>query len=156
MNEPVLAIPVPLNSKTAENLKKAFGAESRSNDRYMYFASVAEAAHDSTSAAHFKKVADDKHKFAQGHLKELIKGGIGDPDTGKPSASLDQVLETAIADEMTKSAEMYSLMAHEATVDNLPHIADWFIELEKIERMHAQEFRDLLKRWHEANGTTAP
>lgn len=156
MKEPVLAIPVPLNSKTAENLKKAFGAESRSNDRYMYFASVAEAASDSTTAEKFKKIAEDKHRFAQGHLKELIKGGIGDPDTGKPSGDLSQVLETALEDEMKKSAEMYSLMAHEASAENLPHLAAWFIELEKIERNHAQEFRDLLKRYHEAQGTKWP
>ena len=97
-----LAIPVALDSKTAANLKLAFAAEARSNDRYHYFATVAEKYEDANATACFKQIAEDKHMFAQGHLKEAIKGGLGDPDTGKPSMSLTQVLETAIVSEMQK------------------------------------------------------
>jgi len=70
-----LAVPVALDSKTAANLKLAFAAEARSNDRYHYFATVAEKHKDVNAAAYFKKIAEDKHTFAQGHIKEAILGG---------------------------------------------------------------------------------
>jgi len=149
MSEPVLAIPVPRDSKTAENLKTAFAAESRSNDRYHYFAQVAENAKDSQALAAFKAVAEDKHKFAQGHLKEHIKGGLGDPDSGKPSMDLYQVLDTAIAVELDKGWKMYSQMAEDARNENLPHLEEWFKTLASQTDRHRQVFEDLIKTYRD-------
>ncbi len=149
MSEPVLAIPVPRDSKTAENLKTAFAAEARSNDRYHYFAQVAEQAKDSQALAAFKAVAEDKHRFAQGHLKEHIKGGLGDPDTGKPSMDISQVLETATAVELEKSWKMYSQMAEDAKIDNLPHLEEWFKSLAISSDRHRQVFEDLIKTYRD-------
>lgn len=146
----VLAIPVPLEGKTAANLKLAFSAEARSNDRYHYFATVAEKYEDANATAYFKQIAEDKHTFAQGHLKEAIKGGLGDPDTGKPSMSLTQVLETAIVSEMQKSAEMYTKYADDAREENLPHLAEWFTELSRRSFAHKKSFEDLLKYYDPA------
>jgi rubrerythrin len=140
-----LAIPVALDSKTAANLKLAFAAEARSNDRYHYFATIAEKHKDANAAAYFKKIAEDKHMFAQGHIKEAILGGLGDPDTGKPSAHITQVLETAIASEMQASAEMYIKYADEARVKKLPHLAEWFTELSRRAASHKKSFEDLLR-----------
>ena len=140
-----LAIPVPLEGKTAANLKLAFAAEARSNDRYHYFATVAEKYEDANATAYFNQIAEDKHTFAQGHLKEAILGGLGDPDTGKPSMSLTQVLETAIVSEMQKSAEMYTKYAADALEEKLPHLAEWFSELSRRSFAHKKSFEDLLK-----------
>ena len=145
-----LAIPVALDSKTAANLKLAFAAEARSNDRYHYFATVAEKHEDANAAAYFKQIAEDKHMFAQGHLKEAIFGGLGDPDTGKPSMHITQVLETAIAAEMQASAEMYTKYADDAREDKLPHLAEWFIELSRRSAAHKKSFEDLLKYYDPA------
>jgi rubrerythrin len=145
-----LAIPVALNSKTAANLKLAFAAEARSNDRYHYFATVAEKYEDANATAYFKQIAEEKHLFAQGHLKEAILGGLGDPDTGKPSMSLTQVLETAIVSEMQKSVEMYTKYADDAREDKLPHLAEWFIELSRRSAAHKKSFEDLLKYYDPA------
>jgi len=140
-----LAIPVPLNGKTAENLKTAFAAEARSNDRYHYFSTVAEKYNDANAVAVFKKIADDKHTFAQGHLQRCIAGGIGDPDTGKPSASISQVLETAIVTELSNSEKIYRQMAEDATQEQLPHLAEWFTELSRNSVIHQKQFEDLLQ-----------
>ena len=145
-----LAIPVPLEGKTAANLKLAFAAEARSNDRYHYFATVAENWKDVNATAYFKQIAEDKHLFAQGHLKEAIKGGLGDPDTGKPSTSLTQVLETAIVSEMQKSSEMYTKYAADALEENLPHLVEWFSELSRRSAAHKKSFEDLLKYYDPA------
>ncbi len=140
-----LAIPVALDSKTAANLKLAFAAEARSNDRYHYFATVANKHEDANAAAYFKQIAEDKHKFAQGHLKEAISGGLGDPDTGKPSMHITQILETAIAAEMQASANIYLKYADDAREDNLPHLVEWFMELSRRSAAHKKSFEDLLK-----------
>ena len=145
-----LAVPVALDSKTAANLKLAFAAEARSNDRYHYFATVAEKHKDANAAAYFKKIAEDKHTFAQGHIKEAILGGLGDPDTGKPSTHITQVLETAIDAEMQASAEMYIKYADDARADNLPHLAEWFSELSRRAASHKKSFEDLL-RYYESD-----
>jgi rubrerythrin len=145
-----LAIPVPLEGKTAANLKLAFAAEARSNDRYHYFATVAEKHKDANAIAYFKQIAEDKHTFAQGHLKEAILGGLGDPDTGKPSMSLTQVLETAIVSEMQKSTEMYTKYADDAREENLPHLVEWFTELSRRSFAHKKSFEDLLKYYDPA------
>ena len=145
-----LAIPVPLESKTAVNLKLAFAAEARSNDRYHYFATVAEKHKDANAEAYFKKIAEDKHQSAQGHLKEAILGGLGDPDTGKPSMSLTQVLETAIASEMQASSHMYKKYAEDALEDKLPHLVEWFGELSRRALAHKKSFEDLLKYYDPA------
>lgn len=149
MSEPVLAIPVPRDSKTAENLKIAFEIEARSNDRFLYFAEVAENAKDSQATTAFKAIAEDKHKYAQGHLKEHIKGGLGDPDSGKPSMDLYQVLDTAIAGELQKSWKMYSQMAEDAKNDNLPHLEQWFNSLATQTDRHRQTFEDLIKAFRD-------
>jgi rubrerythrin len=149
MSEPVLAIPVPGNSKTAENLKTAFAVEARSNDRYHYFAEVAEKAKDSQALAAFKSVAEDKHKFAQGHLREHIKGGLGDPDTGKPSMDIYQVLDTATVVELEKSFKMYSQMADDARNENLPHLEEWFKSLATQSDRHRQVFEDLISTYRD-------
>jgi rubrerythrin len=145
-----LAIPVPLEGKTAANLKLAFAAEARSNDRYHYFATVAEKHEDANATAYFKQIAEDKHTFAQGHLKEAILGGLGDPDTGKPSTHITQVLETAIAAEMQASAEMYIKYANDAREENLLHLAEWFIEVSRRSAAHKKSFEDLLKYYDPA------
>ena len=88
--------------------------------------------------------------FAQGHLKEAIFGGLGDPDTGKPSMHITQVLETAIAAEMQASAEMYTKYADDAREDNLPHLAEWFGELSRRSSAHKKSFEDLLKYYDPA------
>lgn len=140
-----LAIPVALHSKTAENLKTAFTAEARANDRYHYFSTVAEKYNDANAVAVFKKIADDKHRFAQGHLQRCIAGGIGDPDSGKPSASISQVLETAVAAEFTNTQTVYLQMAEDATQEQLPHLAEWFLELSRSSVIHQKQFEDLLQ-----------
>jgi rubrerythrin len=145
-----LAIPVALNSKTAANLKLAFAAEARSNDRYHYFATVAEKYEDANATAYFKQIAEEKHLFAQGHLKEAILGGLGDPDTGKPSMHITHVLQTAIASEMQASTEMYTKYADDAREDKLPHLAEWFIELSRRSAAHKKSFEDLLKYYDPA------
>ena len=146
----LLAIPVALNSKTAANLKLAFAAEARSNDRYHYFATVAEKYEDANATAYFKQIAEEKHLFAQGHLKEAILGGLGDPDTGKPSMHITHVLQTAIASEMQASTEMYTKYADDAREDKLPHLAEWFIELSRRSAAHKKSFEDLLKYYDPA------
>ena len=130
-------------SKTEQNLKDAFAAESQANRRYLYFANKADIEGQADVAALFRSTADGETGHAHGHL-EFLEGGSGDPTTGLPIGSSRQNLAAAVAGEIFEYTDMYPGMAKAARDEGFDDIADWFETLAKAERSHAHRYQKAL------------
>ncbi len=130
-------------TKTHQNLKDAFAAESQANRRYLYFAKVADVEGYPEIAGSFKETADGETGHAHGHLDYLKP--VGDPATGKPIGSTDKNLVSAIASETQEYETMYPGMAKTARDEGFDDIAEWFETLAKAEKSHAGRFAKMLE-----------
>ena len=129
-------------TKTEENLKAAFAAESQANRRYLYFAQKADIEGYADVAAVFRSTAEGETGHAHGHLEYLES--VGDPATGLPFSDTASSLRSAIAGETHEYTDMYPGMAKSAREEGFEEIADWFETLAKAERSHANRFTKAL------------
>ena len=129
-------------SRTVENLKAAFRAESQAIRRYVYFARQADAEGHSAVAGVFRDIADGETAHAHGHLDHLK--GAGDPATGEPIGSTKDNLAGAVAVETHEATEMYPEFAETARDEGFDEIAEWFQTLAKAEKGHAERFQKRL------------
>ena len=130
------------DSKTAQNLKDAFGGESMANRRYLYFASKADVEGYNDVSAIFRSTAEGETGHAFGHLEYLES--VGDPATGETIGETKDNLKSAIAGETHEYTDMYPGMAKTAREEGFEEIADWFETLAKAERSHANRFQKAL------------
>ena len=137
-------------TKTEQSLKEAFAGESQANRRYLYFANQADIAGANDVAAVFRSTAEGETGHAHGHMEYLIDGGAGDPGTGMPAKTVEDVLKAAVAGETHEYTDMYPGMAKTAREEGFDEIADWFETLAKAERSHANKFTKTLEA-HLAN-----
>ena len=84
-------------TKTHENLKEAFAAESQANRRYLWFAQKADVEGYPEAAALFRSVAEGETGHAHGHLEYLAT--VGDPATGEPIGDTEDNFRSAVAGE---------------------------------------------------------
>ena len=129
-------------TKTEQNLKDAFAAESQANRRYLCFARKADVEGFNDLAAMFCSTAEGKTGHAHGHLEYLDE--VGEPATGKPIGLTGDILEAAIASETHEYADMYSGMARVARQEGFDEIADWFETLAKAGKSHVGRFQKAL------------
>ncbi len=122
-------------SKTEDNLKAAFAAESQANRRFLYFAQKADIEGYPDVAALFRSVAEGETGHAFGHLDFLA--AVGDPATGEPVGSTEDNLRAAIAGETHEYAEMYPGFARTAREEGFGEIAEWLETLARAEKSHA-------------------
>jgi rubrerythrin len=125
-------------SKTEENLKGAFAAESQANRRYLYFAQKADIEGYPDVAALFRSVAEGETGHAFGHLDFLAI--IGDPVTGEPVGPTEDNLRSAIAGETYEYTEMYPGFARTARDEGFIEVAEWLETLARAEKSHAGRF----------------
>ena len=125
-------------SKSHENLREAFAAESQANRRYLYFARVADIEGYPDIGGLFRDTAEAETGHAFGHLDFLKEAG--DPVTGLPFGRTEQNLKSAIEGETYEYTQMYPGMARTAREEGFPEIAEWFETLAKAERSHAGRF----------------
>jgi len=125
-------------TKTEDNLKAAFAAESQANRRYLYFAQKADVEGYGDVAAIFRSTAESETGHAHGHLEYLE--GVGDPVTGLPFGPTHDNLRSAFVGETYEYSAMYPGMAKSAREEGFEDIADWFEILAKAERSHANRF----------------
>ena len=130
------------STKTHENLKHAFSAESQANRRYMYFARRADIEGYPDVGGLFRDTAEAETGHAHGHL-DFMKAA-GDPATGKPIGSTSKNLAAAVAGETYEYTEMYPGMARTARNEKFEEIAEWFETLAKAEKSHAGRFQKAL------------
>ena len=125
-------------TRTHENLRHAFAAESQANRRYLHFARTADVEGHPEIGALFREASEAQTGHAFGHL-DLLKA-VGDPATEAAFGTTRQNLQSAIEGETYEYTQMYPEMARTAREEGLPEIADWFEALAKAERSHAGRF----------------
>ena len=125
-------------SRTEDNLKAAFAAESQANRRYLYFAQKADIEGYPDVSALFRSVAEGETGHAFGHFDFLA--ATGDPVTGEPVGSTEDNLRSAIAGETYEYTEMYPAFARTARDEGFIEVAEWLETLARAEKSHALRF----------------
>ena len=125
-------------SKTHDNLKQAFAAESQANRRYLYFARAADIEGYPEIGGLFRDTSEAETGHAFGHMDFLRS--VGDPVTGVPFGSTRDNLKSAMESETYEYTQMYPGMARTAREEGFVEVAQWFETLAKAERSHAGRF----------------
>lgn len=133
-------------TKTEEALKEAFAGESQANRRYLYFANQCDIIGEADAAQLFRNTAEGETGHAHGHMEYLVDSDAGDPGTGMPAKSLEEMLISAIHGETHEYTDMYPGMAKVARDEGNEEIADWFETLAKAERSHANRYQKMLEK----------
>ena len=123
-------------SKTYENLKKAFAGESEARNKYTYFASKAKKDGYEQIAAIFEETANNEKEHAKMWFKELIGGSV--PST------IDN-LSAAAQGENYEWTDMYQDFAKTAEEEGFNELAVKFRQVAEIEKHHEERYRKLLK-----------
>ncbi len=146
--------------RTMANLEAAFAGESMAHIKYRYFAKLARAAGDETTARTFEETADQEVMHAFGHLDLLYP---------KADMTPAKALQVAIEGETYEYTEMYpgfrktaelegNALAvaemDEQIAESKVHAAQFRVTLEKaqkrfaalakVEERHAQHYKDQL------------
>ena len=116
-------------TKTHENLKHAFAAESQANRRYLYFARMADIEGYPEIGGLFRDTSEAETGHAFGHM-DFLKP-VGDPATNVPFGSTRANLQSAIEAETYEYTQMYPGMARTARDEGFPEVAEWFETLAK-------------------------
>ena len=130
-------------TRTHDNLKTAFAAESQANRRYLYYARAADIEGYPDVGGLFRDTSEAETGHAFGHL-DLLEAE-GDPATGLAFGETRTNLLAAIEGETHEYTQMYPGMAKTAREEGLPEVADWFETLAKAERSHAGRFTKALE-----------
>ena len=126
-------------TRTHENLKAAFAAESQANRRYLYFAKNADVEGHPDIGGLFRDTAEGETGHAHGHM-DFLKS-VGDPATGEPFGDTRKNLKAAIAGETYEYTEMYPGFARAARDEGFEEVAEWFETLARAEKSHAGRFQ---------------
>ncbi|MFW2383710.1 MAG: rubrerythrin family protein [Acidimicrobiales bacterium] len=127
-------------TKTEDNLKAAFAAESQANRRYLYFAQKADVEGYPNVAALFRSVAEGETGHAFGHFDFLSE--VGDPITDEPIGPTEENLKSAIVGETYEFTEMYPGFARTAREEGFDEVAEWMETLARAEKSHAARFSE--------------
>ena len=122
-------------TKTHENLKRAFAAESEANRRYLYFARRADIEGFGDIGGLFRDTAEAETGHAFGHLDFLKE--VGDPATGFAMGNTDANLKSAVEGETYQYTQMYPGFARTARDEGFTECAEWFETLARAEKSHA-------------------
>ena len=123
-------------SKTYENLKKAFAGESEARNKYTYFASKAKKDGYEQIASLFLETAENEKEHAKIWYKLINDGDIPDTVTN---------LKAAADGENYEWTDMYQEFAKVAEEEGFTKIAYLFKSVGEIEKHHEERFRKLLK-----------
>lgn len=123
-------------TKTEKNLMAAFAGESQARNKYTYYASKAKKEGFVQIAKLFEETANNEKEHAKLWFKALHGGEISDTATN---------LADAAAGENYEWTDMYATFAKEAKEEGFTKLAFLFEEVAKIEKMHEERYRKLLK-----------
>ena len=123
-------------SRTYENLKKAFAGESEARNKYTYFASKAKKEGYEQIAAIFLETAENEKEHAKIWYKLLNDGDIPDTKTNLLNAADGEAYEWT---------DMYDEFAKVAEEEGFTKIAFLFRSVGEIEKHHEERYRKLLK-----------
>ena len=129
------------DSRTFENLRKAFVEEAALAFRYLYYATLAEFEGMEKHSVLFKEIADGGTTHVHGCFDFLKL--VRDPDSEIAVGGTFKNLESLVQSETKQHNETYPEMAKTAREEGLTDIASWFETLEKAKRAHVQKLRQL-------------
>ena len=129
------------DSRTFENVRKAFAEEAALVFRYLYYATLAEFEGMEKHAALFKEIAEGGTSSVQGCFDFLKL--VRDPESGIAVGGTLKNLESLVQTETKQHNQTYPEMAKTAREEGLTDIASWFETLEKAKRAHVQKLRKL-------------
>ncbi len=138
------------NSKTCENLMKAFAGESQARNRYTYYASVAKKEGYLQIAEIFTETADNEKEHAKLFYKQLLANGMNESvieiTAGYPVGYEDTIknLEYAADGEKEEWEELYPMFADIAEEEGYPEVARVFRGVAEVEVRHENRYRKLL------------
>lgn len=122
------------DSKTEQNLWKAFAGESQARNKYDFFASQAKKEGYEQIAGIFSESALNEKEHAK-LLFKLAMGGI--PGT-------EQNLGASAEGENEEHTSMYPEFERIALEEGFEHIANIFKEIAEVEQEHEKRYRKLL------------
>lgn len=137
------------NSKTCENLMKAFAGESQARMRYNYYASVAKKEGYLQIEEIFNETAENEKEHAKLFMKELIKMGVNESvveiNAGYPVCYSDTMknLECAANGENEEWTDLYPTFAKVAEEEGYPEIGKVFKLVALVEKRHETRYRKL-------------
>jgi len=137
------------NSKTCENLMKAFAGESQARMRYNYYASVAKKEGFLQISEILLETAENEKEHAKVFMKELIKNGVNDQvveiTAGYPVCYADTLknLECAANGEKEEWSDLYPAFAKVAEDEGYPEVAKVFKLVALVEKRHEARYRKL-------------
>ena len=123
-------------SRTEKNLQNAFAGESQARNKYTYYSVKAREEGFEQIADFFEKTANNEREHAKVWFKLLNKGNI--PETADN-------LQDGIKCENLEWTDMYVGFAKIAKEEGFDNIANLFESVGKIEKMHEERYRNLLK-----------
>ncbi len=142
-------------SRTAQNLLKAFAGESQARNRYTYAAAVARQEGYEAIAAIFEETARNEQEHARlfyAHLAPLAPMGLEITATYPVVAGdLKAQLRAAVAGENEEWTALYPEFARIAREEGFPKVAITFELVAKVEKEHEARYARLLK--HVEDGT---
>ena len=123
-----------VGKQTEKNLEAAFACESKAQNKYTFFASVAKKEGFEQISALFLKTAENEKEHSKLWFKELK--GIGDTAEN---------LCAAAAGENYEWTDMYEGFARTAEQEGFKELAQKFRLVAAIEKHHEERYRALLK-----------
>lgn len=148
-------------SKTKENLMRAFAGESQARNRYTIAAGKAKKMGMETIADIFTYTADQERAHAE-RFYELLKSLSGETifiDGGYPvdqQEGLAQMLRAAEHNEREEYENVYQEFGNVAKEEGFIEAASAFFQIAKIEHVHEDRFAEIAKMLEEdkyfANG----
>lgn len=133
------------NTKTRENLMKAFAGESMARMRYCMFASVAEVEGYMKVSEAFKKTAENEQEHAEVYFKFLDGDDVRINDIAYPSCygtTLENLL-CAAKYEQEEHSVMYPEYGKTAEEEGFKEISAAFYNIASIEEIHSERYKKL-------------
>jgi rubrerythrin len=134
------------NTRTEENLLKAFAGESQARNRYTYFASQARKEGFMQIAAIFAETADQEKEHAERFFK-FLDGGKVTVTAEFPAGEIRDTAHNpaaAAAGEYDEWHDLYPEFAEIAREEGFVKIGAVFDFISVAEKQHEKRYRDLL------------
>lgn len=138
-------------TKTLENLMKAFAGESQARNRYTYYASIASKESYKQIEAIFLETADNEKEHAKRFYKLLLEGLNGELPTAveihasypvAQGTTFDN-LKAAASGENEEWTSLYPTFAEIAINEGFPEVAVAFKSIAKVEEKHEKRYLKL-------------
>ena len=139
-----------------DNLRTAYGRESKMADMYVRFVRQAQKERNSGMAALFNALQRSEAIHAGNHMKLLRTAGKEVQMAAPESVvvgSVPQTLKRALSDEQIEAESMYPELKRTAEIEKLSEVALQFDRTLRADQRHAELLRDALA--HEAKVTKA-